>query len=58
MLDFYTFVIPISEKMCPGGENPCSGYGECDKSKGICSCEVGRHGSDCSSETVSHLIEN
>ena len=41
--------------MCPGGENSCSSHGQCDPSTGICSCEVGRHGSDCSSEFMIYL---
>ena len=41
--------------MCPGGENPCSNHGQCDTSTGICSCEVGRHGKDCSSESVKYV---
>ena len=38
--------------MCPGGEDPCSSHGQCDANTGLCSCEIGRHGSDCSSESV------
>ena len=37
----------ISEFTCP---EDCSGAGNCDVSVGECSCNVGRHGSDCSSK--------
>ena len=49
------YFFPISEKLCPGGANPCSNHGQCDTSTGICSCEVGRHGKDCSSESVIYV---
>ena len=43
--------------MCPGGEDPCSSHGQCDANTGLCSCEIGRHGSDCSSESDKYYIE-
>ena len=40
----------FSEIPCPGGDNPCDGHGQCDLTSGMCSCEAGRHGLDCSSK--------
>ncbi len=37
----------ISELKCPGD---CNNAGICDTSNGQCSCDNGRHGSDCSSK--------
>ena len=53
---YVTFLPIIPEKLCPGGENPCSSHGQCDANTGLCSCEIGRHASDCSSESVINLI--
>ena len=50
MLDSYTLVILISDKSCPGGKNPCNGHGQCIHNSGVCICETGRTGSDCSGE--------
>ena len=33
---------------CPGGDNPCSGKGQCDHTTGVCQCNEGNQGSDCS----------
>ena len=45
----YHFIHPktfFSEWICPGN---CSDAGLCDTTTGKCSCDMGRHGSDCSS---------
>ena len=34
---------------CPGD---CSNAGICDTSTGQCSCDIGRHGPDCSSKLI------
>ena len=44
---FNIIVLFISEFTCP---SDCSGVGSCDTSVGECSCDVGRHGYDCSSK--------
>ena len=36
------------DKSCPGGSPPCNGNGECDHSTGLCICNEGNQGSDCS----------
>ena len=33
---------------CPGGSSPCNGNGVCDLSTGICVCQSGTRGADCS----------
>ena len=38
--------------LCPGGDNPCNGSGQCDLTIGECICDAGRHGSDCSSKII------
>ena len=37
------------ELTCPAD---CSNSGVCDTSSGLCSCDTGRHGSDCSSKNL------
>ena len=46
------------ELTCPAD---CSNSGVCDTSSGLCSCDTGRHGSDCSSKNllfISYLKDN
>ena len=33
---------------CPGGNPPCNGNGQCDHTTGLCTCNEGNQGSDCS----------
>ena len=33
---------------CPGGSLPCNGNGQCDHTTGLCTCNEGNQGSDCS----------
>ena len=33
---------------CPGGSPPCNGNGQCDHKTGLCTCNEGNQGSDCS----------
>ena len=33
---------------CPGGNPPCNGNGQCDHKTGLCTCNEGNLGSDCS----------
>lgn len=35
-------------KSCPGGNLPCNGNGVCDLTTGICVCQSGTKGTDCS----------
>ncbi|KAL6051153.1 Tenascin N, partial [Balamuthia mandrillaris] len=34
--------------ICPGLEEECSGFGECNRENGTCSCHANRMGADCS----------
>ena len=36
------------DKSCPGGSPPCNGNGQCDHTTGLCTCNEGNQGSDCS----------
>ena len=36
------------DKSCPGGSPPCNGNGQCDNTTGLCTCNEGNQGSDCS----------
>ena len=36
------------DKSCPGGSPPCNGNGQCNHTTGLCTCNEGTHGSDCS----------
>ena len=36
------------DKSCPGGSPPCNGNGQCDHTNGLCTCNEGNQGSDCS----------
>ena len=38
----------LSDKSCPGGQIPCNGLGQCDLTTGLCNCNIGHQGSDCS----------
>ena len=38
----------LEGKSCPGGDTPCNENGQCDTSTGICTCNVGIKGLDCS----------
>ena len=38
----------VADKTCPGGQTPCYGNGECDVKTGLCSCNEGHQGNDCS----------
>ena len=38
------------DKSCPGGSPPCNGNGECDLTTGLCACNEGNQGFDCSGE--------
>ena len=41
----------LPDKSCPGGNSPCSGNGQCDHTTGLCTCNQGNQGSDCSGNT-------
>ena len=43
------------DKSCPGGNPPCNGNGECDLTTGLCACNEGNQGFDCSGKIV-HVI--
>ena len=47
----------LLEKRCP---NDCSGQGECNFSNGICACNNGHGGADCSGQliTILYYIQN
>ena len=36
------------DKSCPGGSPPCNGNGQCNHTTGLCTCNEGNQGSDCS----------
>ena len=36
------------DKSCPGGSPPCNGNGQCNHTTGLCMCNEGNQGSDCS----------
>ena len=36
------------DKSCPGGNPPCNDNGQCDHTTGLCTCNEGNQGSDCS----------
>ena len=36
------------DKSCPGGSPPCNGNGQCDHTTGLCQCNEGNQGLDCS----------
>ena len=36
------------DKSCPGGSPPCNGNGQCNHTTGLCRCNEGNQGSDCS----------
>ena len=36
------------DKSCPGGSPPCNDNGQCNHTTGLCTCNEGTHGSDCS----------
>ena len=39
------------DKSCPGGNPPCSGNGQCNHTTGLCTCNQGNQGTDCSGNT-------
>ena len=41
------------DKSCPGGSPPCNGNGQCDHTTGLCTCNEGNQGSDCSGNSFS-----
>ena len=36
------------DKSCPGGSPPCNGNGQCNHTTGLCMCNEGNQGLDCS----------
>ena len=36
------------DKSCPGGSPPCNGNGQCNHTTGLCTCNEGNQGSNCS----------
>ena len=36
------------DKSCPGGSPPCNGNGQCNHTTGLCTCNEGNQGLDCS----------
>ena len=40
------------DKSCPGGSPPCNGNGECDLTTGLCACNEGNQGFDCSGKIL------
>ena len=41
----------LPDKSCPGGNPPCSGNGQCNHTTGLCTCNQGNQGTDCSGNT-------
>ena len=59
-IDIFIFTIIVVEKLslfssldksCPGGLVPCNGNGQCDLTIGVCNCDEGHQGTDCSGNT-------
>ena len=46
------FLFSFLDKSCPGGLVPCNGNGQCDLTIGVCNCDEGHQGSDCSGNTL------
>ena len=53
-------ITPISylDKSCPGGSLPCYSNGQCDHSTGLCTCNEGYQGSDCSGNTQNFVSKD
>ena len=49
ILLYLTCIYLFSELSCPAD---CSNAGDCNTSTGKCSCDIGRHGADCSSKRI------
>ena len=45
----------FSDISCPGGETPCSDNGQCDLTIGVCNCNEGYQGNECSGKALFHL---
>ena len=45
------FLFLSIDKSCPGGLVPCNGNGQCDLTIGVCNCDEGHQGTDCSGNT-------
>ena len=51
-------VFLLSDISCPGGQTPCNGNGVCDLTTGVCACNEGNQGSDCSGNHYHILCHN
>ena len=60
IISIYTFIFTsyygwkiflFLDKSCPGGLVPCNGNGQCDLTIGVCNCDEGHQGTDCSGNT-------
>ena len=46
------------DKSCPGGSPPCSDNGQCDHTNGLCACNEGNQGFDCSGKILQSNSQN